>query len=306
MSDAEAAGAMSDAEEVGPLPPRPSLFERRGVLGFALAATLLPPIVLAAVSGIAVSEIWSQHPESDRFLFVAGGGGILETARLSLPFWRGAGIALVPTAGLLAFGSLFVWSAVLDAFRDSDRRRPRDVAASAVVHVGPLAALYGIFLLLRGATLGIAVFLVQGIAPAVARDGTERAQTFAALGAALVGLGLLELVRVLHDLASVAAVRHGAPLLTTLITALGAFREGFFGLCARRLAFATGALLLLLGASLAASTLWEGQAAIVGRALLHGGALAGVLLLRAAWLHGLFAHVDRPPLTTQIDEPSDL
>lgn len=285
---------------------RPSLFDRRGVLGFALAASLLPPIALAALSGIAVSEIWSQHPESDRLLFANGGGGILETVRLSVSFWRGAGIALVPTAGLLAFGSLFVWSAVLDAFCHDDRLRPRDVAASSVVHVGRLAALYGVFLLLRAGAIGVTVFLVQGIAPAITRDGSERSQTLGAIGAGVVGLALLELLRVLHDLASVAAVRHEASLLTTLISALGAFREGFFQLCARRLPYALGALSLLVGATLAASTLWESGTAIVGRALLHGAALAGVLVLRAAWLHGLFAHVERPPLTTQIDEPSDL
>lgn len=299
--------APDDADMAPPLEPRrPALFERRGVLGFAVAATLFPPILLATFAGIAVSEIWAQHPESDRLLFADGGGGILETVRLSLSFWRGAGTALVPTAGLLAFGSLFVWSAVLDAFRHDEPLRPRDVAAASVVHVGRLAAVYGIFLVLRAALVGITVYLIQAVAPAIARDGSERAQTLTAIGAGLVGLGLLELVRIVHDLASVVVVRHEAGLWTTLLTALGAFREGFFRLCARRLPYLVAALGLLASTSLAASAMWESKPALLGRAVLHAAALGGVVLLRAAWLHGLFAHVDRPPLTTQVDEPSDL
>jgi len=276
------------------------------VLAFAVGATLLPPVALSAIAGVAVSEIWSQHADSDRFLFSSGGAGLLETARLSVAFWRGAGLVAVPTAGLMAFASLFVWSAVLDAFCHDERLRPRDVASSSVVHVGRLAAVYGVFLLLRAATIWITIVLVQGVAPAVARDATERSQTLVAVAAGLAGLMLLELVRVLQDLTSVAAVRHEQSLVTTLITALGAFRDGFFALCARRAPFALASAALLVGATLGASAMWESAPAVLGRALCHGAALTGLLVLRAAWLRGLFAHLVRPPLTTQVDEAIDL
>jgi hypothetical protein len=284
----------------------PLLRDRPGIVCFAIGATLLPPIVLSSVTGLAVSELWSSHAESDRLLLVSGGAGLLETARLTLPFWRAAGVALVPSLALLTFGSLFVWSAALDAFRHDEPLRPRDVAASSVVHVGRLAALYGVFLVARAGVVGVTVLLVQGIAPALARDGSERTQSLVAYGAAAVGLCLLELVRIAHDLSTAATVRHDAPVITSIITALGAFRDRFARLLARRLPYVVAAALLIVLATLGAAPFWESGAALVLRAGLHQTALAGLVVLRLAWLRGLLDEVGERSLTTQVDEPSDL
>ena len=59
-------------------------------------------------------------------------------------------------------------------------------------------------------------------------------------------------------------------------------------------------------ATLGAAPFWESGAALVLRAGLHQTALAGLVMLRLAWLRGLLDEVGERSLTTQVDEPSDL
>ena len=282
----------------------PTLWQRRGVLAGAVVATVAPAAGLAVVFGVSVSEVWAHHLLSDRLLFAGGGGRLVETVRLSLPFWRGVGTLALPTLAGLVFLSLFVWSAVLDSLCHGDRLRPRDVATSATLHVGNFAALYGIFLLARGAVALFTATLMTAVAPAVARDASERSKSFAVLAAALVGVVLLELLRLLHDLSTAAVVRHQDTLGASLLTALDVFRERLPALVLRRLGYTAGFLGLLVGTLWLGTTLWESTSALLARTCLHLAAIAAAIVLRAGWLRGMLCEVashELPPRA--LDEP---
>jgi hypothetical protein len=273
------------------------LSARSGSLAFAVFATLLPTWLLSSVFGVAVSEVWAQHLDSDRLLFRDGSALLLETVRSSMPFLRGVGTLTAPTLAALTFVSLFVWSALLDVLARpaSDRLRPADFAAASTRHVGVFAVLFAVFLILRGLLLGVTVFLVQGIAPAIARDATERGQTIAALVAALVGWTLLEGLRLLQDLITVACVRHETSLAAAALSALGVFRDRFGALVLRKALYLFGVALVVGVAVLAPSSLWEQRGAIFLRALVHQGALALLVVGRAAWLTFLLEEIGPKP-----------
>jgi hypothetical protein len=282
------------------------LFGRSGALSFTVFATLVPTWLLGSIFGVAVSEIWSQHRESDRLLFRDGGALLLESVRSSMPFLRGVGTLTGPTLAALTFVSLFVWSGLLDALARpvGTRLRPSEFAAATTRYVGNFAAIFAVTLLLRAALIGVTIFLVQGIAPAIARDASERGRTFAAVGAALVGWGLLEGLRLLQDLTTVVCVRHDASLASAGLSALGVFRDRFARLVLRKGVYFLASSLVVAVAVLAPTSFWEQRFALFARVGIHQLALAALVVLRAAWLTFLLEEIGpkRPAWSEALSE----
>jgi hypothetical protein len=270
------------------------LVDRWATLLLVFGATSLPALGLAAPAARLVGGLWGDHPAGDLLLFRPGGFYLLETVRM-LGRDAGAAAVLAPWVLLVVSAALLVpWSALLVALSRRGRIRPAELARLAVERLPPLAFLFGAGLFARALLLLLGYVLIDVIGRGLGGESARRETAAMAVAAAIAAL-LLSILRVLHDLAQAASVRHEEGAGAALLAGLDALR-GRFGACmiswGWRALVATA--LVALAAVAAGAIGVSSGAALLAVAVVHQSTLAALVALRAAWLRDALSLVGPP------------
>jgi hypothetical protein len=262
----------------------------------------LPSLAVGLVAGELVGAIWGHRFEGDWLLWRPGAFELLETARLL----RREGevlLSLGPWA-VLAYSLLGLapWAAAVVAFARPEVTGPAARLARAVERVPALTFVYGLGLV--GRVLGLLVGLAIGglLAPAISGPSLQLEAAIKVV-AALVAALLVAVVRVWHDLATAAAVRHQSGGREASITALSVLRSRFpramIGWGAR---LAAGAALVALAALATGSLSLASSRSVALVLLIHQLVIGALVALRCAWLADAVELVGRPLFADFFDE----
>jgi hypothetical protein len=240
----------------------------------------LPALLGALPLGLLVGGLWGHHG-GDALLWEVGGFPLLETARLLAPTALALGRA-APWA-LLAWALLgLVPQALALASLAAGDASPIKRADLALRALPALFLVLGATVLARVVVLLLCLLFARGLAPGLT-GLSDPARMLAHLPLALLALGLLALLRVLHDLAASAVVVRGERGRDALLTGLEILHRRPFGVGSVWARWALAGVGVVLAAWLLGAR-WHAGAGLALAALIHQGALAGLAWTRACWL----------------------
>lgn len=271
------------------------LRDRPAALLLTWASVALPALVLALPIGGVSGAYFGERLDGDAFLFAPGGEPLLEAMRLVHRELVGFAVAAPWLAAAYALAAVLPWACLLVSL--SAPPLPLSaIAARALSRMPTLTLLLGLGLACRAIVAAIGSSVASSLGGASANDRTATLLSVAAGGATLA---LLAAVRVLHDLASAAACRHGTRAPSAALHALATLAERPAALLARWAALAAGRLALVVLAGWATAHVGVSSGGrVLAVFLLHQATLFALVVLRAAWLRVATAAVGG-------DDPAD-
>jgi hypothetical protein len=263
----------------------PTLRSRWRVLLIAFVLTSLPGWVTALPVRALAGATLAGYPEGDALLDTPGGAWWVELLRLN-PRSLQAGLSVLPWWSLaVAYLGLVTWTIVLEALSHDGGGDRWSLAASALRRLRPMSVVLALWLIVRGVIGAAAVLIVTWLAPALASTGNERTQTVTQMSFALVMLVLALLVRVPHDLAYAACVRHDEGGVDSCITGLAALRNApVQAITSWASRAAASAVLVIATAKLTSMIGSRSTAHVMATAAIHQAVLVALVVLRADWL----------------------
>jgi hypothetical protein len=240
----------------------------------------LPALLGALPLGLLVGGLWGHHG-GDALLWEAGGFPLLETARLLAPTALALGRAAPWALLTWALLGLVPQSLALAALAPGEASLV-ERAALALRALPALFFVLGVTVLARVVALLLCLLFARGLAPGLV-GLSDPARMLAHLPLVLLALGLLALLRVLHDLAGAAVVVRKERGQDALLTGLEILHRRPLGVVSLWARWALAGAGMILAAGLLGSR-WHAGAGLALAALIHQGALAGLAWTRARWL----------------------
>lgn len=287
----------------------PTLRARWRVLLVAFVLTSLPGWATALPIRALVGATIAGYPEGDSLFGLPGGAWWVELMRLN-PRSIQAALTVLPWWSIaIAYLGLITWTFVLEALsRDVDTTDTWLLVTSALRRLRPMSVVLALWLIVRGIVGALALIVVTWLAPVISSTGNERTQTLTQVGFGLVMGTLALLVRVPHDLAYAACVRHDERGIDACITGLAALRNAPARATLTWASRAAASVILVGLAALATHLVGaRSMPQIVVIGVIHQAVIASLVLLRADWLRRammLVEDVAAPLVEPASEEPT--
>jgi hypothetical protein len=281
------------------------LRERPWAVVLPWAFTALPALAVGLVAGEFVGSIWGHRIEGDWLLWKPGGFELLETARLLRR--EGEVLLVLGPWAVLAYSLLGLgpWGAAVVAFARPEVTGTAARLGRATEHLPALTFLYGLGLVGRILCALIGLAIAGLLAPAITGSNLRLEAAIKGAGV-LVALGLMGVVRVWHDLAVAAAIRHRSGGREASITGLTVLRDRFaralFGWGAR---LAVAIVLVVLAAEASGALSLESVRSVAALLLMHQVILVALVVLRCGWLADAVHLVGRPLFADFLEENAE-
>jgi hypothetical protein len=279
----------------------PRARKRIGLVAMAFAYRALAALAIALPAAAAVGAATAAYPRAQDELFDAGGLMLIESLRVT----RRAAPAIFATGGLVAVTAavlgVFPLGVLIAGLGRKGRLDAGFVVGRAWAHAGTLAILYGLGAVAQ-VVIGALIGLLGGkLVPALSLRTPN--DDLAGIGVALVALAAAAIVGVLRDLAFVAAVHGEQRFYGACVHAVRVARARFgraIGAWGWR--WALGFAGFALAIALAPQPAGAGAGAVALGALLHWGAIFGIVAARGSWLAASMRLYDgviviEPPVT---------